>query len=79
MQDKILTKCLCFWFWVFVGFFCLFLIFRATTEAYGGSQAKDHIGAIAAGLHHSHSNSGSKLLLQPIPQLMTTPDPRPTD
>ena len=30
---------------------------------------------IAAGLHHSHSNSGSKLPLWPTPQLTATPDP----
>ena len=31
--------------------------------AYGGSQDMGLIGAIAAGLHHSHSNSGSNLSL----------------
>ena len=30
-------------------------LFRATSAAYGGSQAKGRIGAIVAGLHHSHS------------------------
>ena len=35
--------------------------------ACGDFQAKDRIGATAAGLHHSHSNVGSKLPLQPIP------------
>ena len=35
--------------------------------AYGGSQARGRIGAIAAGLHQSHSNAGSKLrLLNPL-------------
>ena len=29
--------------------------------AYGGSQARGLIGAVAAGLHHSHSNVGSEL------------------
>ena len=37
----------------------LFLLFRATPEAYGGSQARGQIRAGAAGLHHSHSNTGS--------------------
>ena len=32
-------------------------------------KAKGRIGAAAAGLHHSHSNAGSK------PQLMSIPDP----
>ena len=35
----------------------------------------NHIGATASGLHHSHSNTGSKLHLQPTPQLAATPDP----
>ena len=37
-------------------FLCLF---RATSEAYGGSQARGLTGAVAAGLHHSHSNARS--------------------
>ena len=48
---------------------------RATPMAYGGSQAQGLIRALAAGLHHSHSNKGSELRLQPTPQLMATPDP----
>ena len=45
------------WFLVF----CLFVFchFRATSAACGGSQAKGLIGAVAAGLHQSHSNAGS--------------------
>ena len=39
------------------------------------SQARDPMGATAAILHHSHSNSGSKTHLQPTPQLMAIPDP----
>ena len=39
--------------------FVLFLLFRATPAAYGGSQARNPIGATAAGLHHSHSHSHS--------------------
>ena len=45
----------------------------------GGSQARGRIGAIAAGLHHSHSNVEPELRLQPTLQLMTTPDPQPTE
>jgi len=37
-----------------------FLFFRAAPKAYGGSQARGLIGAVAAGLHHSHSNGGSE-------------------
>ena len=40
-----------------------YLLFRAVPVAYGGSQARGPIGAVAAGLHHSHSNVGSGLHL----------------
>ena len=43
--------------------------------AYGDSQARGLIGAVAAGLCQSHSNVGSELRLQPIPQLTAMPDP----
>ena len=43
-------------FFLFV--FCF--LFRVTPVAYGSSQAGGQIGAMAAGLHHSHSSSGSK-------------------
>ena len=39
--------------------FFLFLLFRATSAAFGGSQARGGIGAAAAGLHCSHSHMGS--------------------
>ena len=62
---------------VWAGFFFsfFFLHFRAAPEAYGGSQARGRIGATAAGLRQSHSNARSKPRLQPISQLMVTPDP----
>ena len=44
-------------------FFCLFVFSRASPLAYGGSQARGLIGAEAASLHQSHSNSGSELHL----------------
>ena len=40
----------------------------ATPAAYGSPQARGQIGAIAAGLHHSHSNTGSEPHLQPTPK-----------
>ena len=58
-------------------FVCFF--FRATAAAYGVSQARGLIGAVASGLHHNHSNSGSEPLLGPTPQLMATLDPYPTE
>ena len=39
-------------------YFCLFVFSRAAPEAYGGSQARGPIGALATGLRHSHSNGG---------------------
>ena len=57
------------------GFFCLFAIYWAAPVAYGGSQARALIEAVASGLHQSHSNSGSEPRLQPTPQLTATPDP----
>ena len=45
--------------------FFVFCLFRATPKAYGGPQARGLIGAVAAGLHHSHSNTGSEPHLQP--------------
>ena len=55
--------------------FFFFLLFRVVPGAYGGSQARGRNGATAAGLHHSHSNTGSKPRLRPTPQLTATPDP----
>ena len=62
-------------FFVFFFFFCLFAFSRAAPVAYGGSQARDPIGAVAASLRHSHSNARSEPPLRPTPQLMATPDP----
>ena len=57
-------------------FLCFFFAFsRATPLAYGGSQARGLIGAVAAGLCHSHSNMGSEPRLRPTPQLTATPHP----
>ena len=46
----------------------------AAPTAYGGSQARGPIGAVATGLRQSHSNAGSEPRLQPTPQLRATPD-----
>ena len=48
------------WQGFFGGFFLVFCPFRAALAAYGGSQARGLIGAVAAGLHQSHSNAGSE-------------------
>ena len=55
---------------------CVFTFFsRATPVAYGLSQARGPIRAVAAGLHQVHSNAGSKPCLQPKPQLRAMLDP----
>ena len=46
---------------------------RASAVAYGGSQARGLIGAVAAS--QSHSNKGSEPYLQPTPQVTATLDP----
>ena len=46
----------------------------AAPAAYGGSQARGLIRAIATGLRQSHSNAGSEPRLQPTTQLTATPD-----
>ena len=42
--------------------------------AYGYSQAKGSVRAVATSLHQNHSNVGSEPRLQPTSQLMATPD-----
>ena len=54
---------------LFLFFFSL--LFRALPEAYGGFQARDLMGAAAAG----HSNTRSEPCRQPTPQVMATMDP----
>ena len=61
--------------YLFIFYFFIFCPFRVTPVAYGGSQTRDRIGAVAAGPHHSHSNARSELRLRPTPQLTATPDP----
>ena len=56
-------------------FFCLFATSWASPMAYGGSQARGQIGAVATSLCHSHSHAGLELHLQPTPQLTAMPDP----
>ena len=63
-------RVVCFYYIVVLFNFIYLFIFRATPTAYGSSQTKGLIGATAAGPRHSHSNEGSKLCLQPTPQLM---------
>ena len=48
------------WSWCTILFLFFFCLFRATTMACGGSQARGLMRAAAASLHHSHSITGSK-------------------
>ena len=54
-----------FWFQISLFYFIylfilVFLSFRVTATAYGGSQARGPIRALAAGLCQSHRNVGSE-------------------
>ena len=60
----ILLLCFCF---------CFFCLFRAAPAAYGGSQTRGSIRAVATDLHHRHS--GSELHLRPTLRLMAMLDP----
>ena len=53
---------------------CCFAFSRAVPVAYGGSQARGPIGAVATGLRPSHSNAGFEPCLQPTPQLTAIPN-----
>ena len=54
--------------------FCLFSFSRAAPAAYGGSQARGLIRAVATSLHQSHSNARSEPRLQTTPELTATLD-----
>ena len=56
---------------IFLSFFL-----RASSAAYGGSQARDRIRAVATGICHSHSNARSKPSLQSTPQLTVPSEAR---
>ena len=54
----------------FFFFFCFVFFLRAAPTARGGQ-----IGAVAAGLHHSHRYIGSEARLLPATELTAVPDP----
>ena len=74
LQSKI--QIISFFLFSFLSFFSFFFfcLFRAAPTAYEDPQARDLSGAVAAGLHQSHSNARSKPPLLLTPQLMATPD-----
>ena len=54
------------WDFILFYFVSFYLLLRAASTTYGGSQPRGRIGATAAGLHHSH-NAGSEPSLLLIP------------
>ena len=58
---------------VFVVVVVIVAISWAAPAAYGGSQARGRIGAVATGLHQSHSNIGSEPSLRPQLTVMLDP------
>ena len=55
--------------------YIFFVLSRAAPAAYGCSQARGLIGALATGLHQNHSDMGSEPHLRSTPELTETPDP----
>ena len=69
-----------FFFFVFLSFVVAVAVVAvaiswAAPAAYGGSQARGQIRAVAVSLRQNRSNLGSESCLQSTPQLMATPDP----
>ena len=68
------------WRWHFFPFIYLFIffvfcLFRAASVAYGSSQARSQVRAVANSICHSHRNVESEPCLWQTQQLMATPDP----
>ena len=53
--------------------------FRAIPAAHGSSQARGQVETAVAGLHHSHSNTGSKPCPQSTPQITAMSNLQPTE
>ena len=64
---------ICFYFY----FLLIFCLLRATPTAYGDSQSKGPIRAVATSLHHSHSKA--KPPSTTYTMLMAMPDPLPIE
>ena len=61
--------------WLKSAVFFFFGLFGAAITAYGGSQARGPMRAVATSLCHNHSNAGSEPCLRPTSQLTEMPDP----
>ena len=64
-----LVRVLCLLF-----FFIIICLFRTVPVAYGRSQARGLIEAVAASLYHSHSNTDPSCVCNLYLQLTATPD-----
>ena len=51
--SQLCCSCCCYYYYYYLSF----VFFRAASRAYGGTQARGPIRAVAAGLYHSHSNA----------------------
>ena len=80
-SNRTIFFCLTRRVYLFIAFFFLFVfcLYRGAPLAHGGSQVRGPIGAVAAGLHQSHSHAGFEPRLRPTPQLTATPDLQPTE
>ena len=72
-QSILLLSLFLFLFFCFC--FCFFGLFIAIPVAYRNSQARCQIGAVAAGLDHSHGYTRSEPHFQPMLMPAATPDP----
>ena len=52
--------CVCVYLHIYIYTHIHIFFFRAVPQAHGGSQARGQIEAVAASLHHSHSNTRSE-------------------
>ena len=75
MEKTPLTSVQMFCHFLFCVCVCVCVFSRAAPMAYGSSQSRGLIRAVAAGLCQSHHNAGSEPCLQPTAQLTATQDP----
>ena len=72
---KIFFSCFIYFILFYFVLFYFICPFKAIPMAYGGSQTRGPIRAVATNLCQNHSNAGSKPRLHPTPQLTAMPDP----
>ena len=79
LSNNLVLTILFIWIFILFYFILIFFVFLPflgpLPMAYGGSQARGLIKAVATSLHQSNSNAGSKPHLRPTPQLTATLEP----